>query len=413
MDYNETDIQADNLADVAADRGEDPASMEPLLVAESSRSRTRLADLALELTAASTSLRRSLPEGVVAALAELVRSMNCYYSNLIEGHDTHPIDIERALNDDYSRDPRKRDMQLEARAHIAVQRWIDEGGLSDRATTIAGILETHERFCAALPEDLLWAENQETGERMRVAPGALRRRDVKVGLHVAVSPGALPRFLKRFEAGYARLGKVDALIAAASAHHRLLWLHPFLDGNGRVARLMSYALLRETLDTGGVWSIARGLARDEQAYKSHLAQCDLPRRNDLDGRGALSEEALAEFVTFFLETAIDQVRFMASLVEPERLRGRLLLWAEEEARADALPAKAGAVLEAVLYRGALPRSEVGAVLGAADRQARRVTSALLERGVLTAANARAPLRLAFPATLAARLTPGLFPEKSR
>jgi Fic family protein len=50
--------------------------------------------------------------------------MNCYYSNLIEGHDTHPVDIERALKNDYSQDRRKRDLQLEAKAHIAVQRWI-------------------------------------------------------------------------------------------------------------------------------------------------------------------------------------------------------------------------------------------------------------------------------------------------
>ncbi|MBY0423049.1 MAG: Fic family protein, partial [Parvularculaceae bacterium] len=399
-------MEADILA---ADRGESPSIMEPLLVSEGNPARGPLADLALELTAASTGLRRSLPEGVVSALAALVRSMNCYYSNLIEGHDTHPIDIERALNNDYSRDPKKRDLQLEARAHIEVQQWIDEGGLAGRATTEAGLFEIHRRFCAALPEDLLWVENLETGERVRIVPGALRRRDVKVGLHVAVSPGALPRFMRRFEEGYARLGKVDTVIAAAAAHHRFLWLHPFLDGNGRVARLMSYALLRETLDTGGLWSIARGLARNEPTYKAHLAACDLPRRNDLDGRGALSEEALAAFAAFFLQTSIDQVQFMAGLMQPERLRDRMLLWAEEEVRADALPPRSGQVLEAVLFRGALPRSEVGAVLGATDRQARRVTSALLERGVLVAANTRAPLRLAFPATLAARWMPGLFP----
>jgi Fic family protein len=103
-----------------------------------------------------------------------------------------------------------------------------------------------------------------------------------------VSSGALPRFLKRFEDAYARLGKMETIIASATAHHRLLWMHPCLDGNGRVARLMSYAMLHETLDTGGIWSIARGLARQERQYKAHLAACDLPRRNDLDGRGSRS-----------------------------------------------------------------------------------------------------------------------------
>src|SRR5499433_3698212 len=130
------------------DRGENAFSMEPLLISESAPQRGELTDLALELAAKSAGFRRSLPEGVLTALADLVRAMNCYYSNLIEGHDTHPIDIERALKNDYSRDTRKRDLQLEAKAHIGVQKWIDEGGLAEiRPFTSEGIREIHRRFC--------------------------------------------------------------------------------------------------------------------------------------------------------------------------------------------------------------------------------------------------------------------------
>lgn len=64
------------------------------------------------------------------------------------------------------------------------------------------------------------------------------------------------------------------ILAAASAHHRLLRIHPFLDGNGRVARLMSHAMLLDALDTGGIWSVARGLARSEENYKTRLESCD-------------------------------------------------------------------------------------------------------------------------------------------
>ena len=393
------------------DRGEQVTAMEPLLVGSTSPRRTALADLTVDLTARSTALRKSLPAGVMEALSNLVRSMNCYYSNLIEGHDTHPVDIEKALNEDYSDDPKKRDLQLEAKAHIQVQKWIDGGGLAGRATSADAILEVHQRFCALLPEDLLWVENKETGKRIKVTPGELRAHDVKVGRHIPVSPGALPRFMRRFEEGYARLGKVDSVLAAAMAHHRFLWLHPFLDGNGRVARLMSCAMLLEALDTGGVWSIARGLARNVDAYKVHLAACDLQRRNDLDGRGALSEEELAKFAEFFLNICIDQVNFMDDLVQPERLRDRILIWTEEEIRANRLQPKSGAVLEAVLYRGELPRGDVPGIIGGAERSARRVTSALIERGVLTSVSPRAPLKLAFPAALASRWMPGLFPEK--
>jgi len=110
----------------------------PLLISEDSRHRGALTDLAVDLSGKAAGFRSSLAPGVRAALADLVRSMNCYYSNLIEGHDTHPIDIERALKDDYSTDNKKRDLQLEAKAHIAVQRWIDEGHLKGRTASASG-----------------------------------------------------------------------------------------------------------------------------------------------------------------------------------------------------------------------------------------------------------------------------------
>lgn len=394
------------------DRGEPTAMMEPLIIAEGTRHRARLTDLALDLVARSAAFRASLPEGVRSALAELVRSMNCYYSNLIEGHDTHPVDIERALRNDYSSEPRKRDLQLEARAHIEVQRWIDGGALAGRAARQEGIRDIHRRFYDHLPEELSWAEDPDTHERAKVAPGELRDRDVKVGDHVAVSPGAVPRFLDRLEEAYSRTGRTDAVVGVAAAHHRLLWVHPFLDGNGRVARLMSHAMLRDALDTGGTWSVARGLARNVAPYKAHLARCDLPRRNDLDGRGALSEEELAEFTAFFLSTCIDQVTFMEGLVEPVRLRARIALWVAEEQALGHLPAKAGDVLATILYRGELPRGEVPGIVGASERHARRTVAALVATGAVTSAGSRSPLRIAFPATLAARFMPGLFPERA-
>jgi Fic family protein len=395
----------------APDRHENTSMMEPLLIGETSRHRGPLTDLALALAQRSAGFRRSLPPTLVSSLATLVRAMNCYYSNLIEGHDTHPIEIERALRSNYSKDPHKRDLQIEAKAHIDVQRWIDEGGLRDiRPFSAEGIREIHRRFCALLPEDLLQVKDPVTREHLRVVPGEFRIQDVQVGRHIAVSPSALPRFLARFEHVYGNIGKTESVLAVAAAHHRLLWVHPFLDGNGRVARLMSHATLLGTLDTGAIWSVARGLARNVECYKELLSNCDLPPRNDLDGRGSLSEEALAEFTRFFLSVSIDQVEFMETLVQPDRLRTRILLWAEEEVRLGVLPPKSGNILEAILYRGELPRGDADAVVGTGARQARRIVSALLARGVLESETPRSPLRLTFPATLAHRWMPGLFPE---
>lgn len=408
------DIQADMEKDIleVIDRGEAVSLIEPLLIPGGSKHLAPLNDLALELATHSARFRGSLPKYIERSLADLVRSMNCYYSNLIEGHDTHPVDIERALKNDYSSNNEQRNLQLEAKAHITVQQWIDEGGLKDRAASTEGLCEVHRRFCELLPEELLWVEEPETGERMQVVPGELRKRDVMVGEHIAISPGALPRFLKRFEGAYCGLGKTETIFSAAAAHHRLLWIHPFLDGNGRVARLMSYAMLLDALDTGGIWSIARGLARNEAAYKRQLAACDLSRRNDLDGRGNLSEETLAGFTRFFLETCIDQVRFMQALVAPQTLRARILSWADQEIRSKALPAQSAKVLERILYQGELARDEISQMFDVTPRQARRYIEPLSEAGVLVSETTRAPYHLAFPAKLASQWMPGLFPEKT-
>ncbi len=161
-----TDIQADSRG---PDRGESEALMESLLIGEGSRHRGELTDLAVELAARSSGFRHGLPDGVLTALADLVRAMDCYYSNLIEGHVTHPVDIERALNNDYSPDVGTRTLQLEARAHVAVQQWIDAGGLRGRATTTDAILSV-----AAAHHRLLWTHRSATATA--VSRGSSRTR---------------------------------------------------------------------------------------------------------------------------------------------------------------------------------------------------------------------------------------------
>ncbi len=399
------------MPDILPDtQGEHVSAMEPLRIGEGSRFRPRLTEMAFELGQRAASFRSSLPPALLDSLATLVRGMNCYYSNLIEGHNTHPVDIERALKNDYSQDPVKRNLQLEAAAHIAVQEWIDSGGLSTAgaATQPAALREVHRRFLEKLPPELRWVEDPETGRRVEVVPGAFREDLVQVGRHI---PQAIPRFLERFHEAYRVMSKTETLLASAAIHHRLLWIHPFADGNGRVARLVSHAILLETLQTGGIWSIARGFARNVQQYKVHLANCDMPRRNDLDGRGSLSEEALAEFTGFFLTVCIDQVAFMESLVAPGELATRIQVWAEEEIRKGQLPPRSGALLEWILLRGQLPRGEVSRITGTGERQGSRIISELVKRDILKSHGPRDPLVLNFPARLAHRWLPGLFPPQ--
>jgi len=349
---------------------------------------------------------------MVEALCDLVRSMNCYYSNLIEGHNTLPIEIEQALTEDYSDNIERRNLQYEAKAHIATQRWIDEGALVGRSGTVRAVLETHRRFESALPPEMLWVSNPTMKQRELVIPGETRAFDVRVGRHVPVSPGAVQRFMTRWEEAYAKLGKFETVVQVAAAHHRLVWIHPFADGNGRVFRLISYAMLLEALNSGGIWSIARGLARRENEYKGHLAACDTSRRNDLDGRGNLSEESLSEFTEYLLKICLDQVRFMTHLMQPNALRKRIIDWAKEEERTGSILPHSTRVLAHILSHRELERKDVAEVVGFDERKGRRVTALLHKRGIITAPTHRAPFRiaLALPAAVAPSFMPGLYPK---
>jgi Fic family protein len=403
------------------DDGEPVASMEPLLPSATGANRRRLEDLAVDLTAKAHALAGQLHANVRAEIGALVRSMNCYYSNLIEGHNTHPVDIERALRADYSANPAQRALQLEARAHIEVQTLLDGGGPASAPDGFDGpaassvfIQALHREFCRRLPDDLLWVENPDTGERMRVGPGELRSRHVKIGRHVPVSPGAVPRFLARIEAAYRgpELGRIDRVVAVPAAHHRLLWIHPFLDGNGRVARLVSHTMLRETGVGTSLWSVSRGLARNTTDYKRSLMAADAPRRDDVDGRGALSEAALTEFCEFFLRVCVDQVEFMAGVLEPATLLGRIEAWLGEEIRAGRLHPRSPALVREAFQMGGVERGRVPAITGLGERQARNVLAQLIERRVLASASHRAPVRLLFPEALTERWLPNLYPGLS-
>lgn len=240
-------------------------------------------------------------------------------------------------------------------------------------------------------------------------PGKIRRVPVEVGRPVPVSAGAVERHLVRWEEVYASLGQFETVLNTAAAHHRLVWIHPYLDGNGRVARLISYAMLRKALDTCGLWSVARGLARNVKAYKNHLVACDLQRRNDFDGRGNLSEEALEAFTDFFLDLCLDQIDFMERLMRPQDLRARIMAWADDEIRFDRLHEKAKLLLAHILFDGRLDRGDMPRILDAKERQARRIVEPLVKIGLFRSMSPKAPYVLGFPAELAGRLMPGLYP----
>ena len=384
-------------------------SMEPMLPRNA---QAGLTDLAMELVGKASELAGQIQHTVRESIGDLVRSMNCYYSNLIEGHNTHPRDIDAALEDKYSPDPKRRVLQREARAHIEVQRLIDNGdNLQELPISTAYFQWIHREFCQRLPDELLWVETPDTGAKVRVVPGKIRDGGVAVGRHMAPPAADLPRFLNHFQNAYTRnwLSKTQTIIAVGAAHHRFLWIHPFYDGNGRVARLLSHSMLLRSGVGSSLWSISRGLARNVTEYKNRLAGADAPRQGDYDGRGERSAAQLEKFCAFFLRTCIDQVGFMHSLLQPSELLRRMKLYTDDEVAAGRLPARSMSLLREALLMGEFARGQAPEITGYQERRGRQILTTLLKKGLLVSKGPRAPVRLGFPLDVVERWFPRLYP----
>jgi Fic family protein len=314
------------------------------------------------------------------------------------------------LAGDYSAEPEKRNLQLEARAHIDVQQKIDAGKAPQPSTSVDFIRWVHKEFCEQLPAELLVVTDPKTGRAETVTPGALRDVMVKVGHHIAPAPADLGALLERFAIAYGneKLSRIQRIIGVAASHHRLLWIHPFSDGNGRVARLFSHAFLKELGIGSSLWSVSRGLARAVDQYKAALQSADEPRRGDLDGRGNLTQSGLVAFCTFFLSRCIDQVVFMESLFEPADLQRRVEIWCEEETRAGRLPKGSWALLREAVLAGEFTRGKAPDLTGYQERQARTVLNTLIEKGFLVSPTSRSAVRLGFPLAVVDRWFPRLY-----
>lgn len=392
---------------------ETPARIEPCGIEEMIPE--ALTDRVLEIRETASALEHGLHPDSAAELRNMTRIMNAYYSNLIEGHNTRPRDIEAALEGRMA-DVEDRPLAEEAAAHVRVQDWIDEqaaGGALPQPTSIDFIREVHRRFYENMPAEFRVCEHE--GEAVPIRPGRFRQdgEEVAVGRHIPPQASAVPHFMAYYEQRYRALtrGRTGQILSIPAAHHRLNYIHPFLDGNGRVSRLVSHAMCHVAGIGGqGLWSISRGLARglvERGEYKSWMDKADSPRQGDLDGRGNLSRAALEEFTGWFLTVMLDQVRFSRSMLDLDTLRERYLALA-----GDLYPdnARLQKLLDHVLRFGKLARGDAPMVLGVKERAARNDLSMAIKAGFLKSATPKAPVRIAFPLDYRERLFPNLFSD---
>lgn len=391
-----------------------PHLFEPLLPSEHVLG--PLLERAGDLLAAAGALASSMSSN--QDLRGLLRAMNSYYTNRIEGEHTRPIEIERALERDFSSSVDIARKQRLAIAHIRTEAVCEQSIDAARAApdfspqqlySVDALLWLHRELFAEIsaPEDLRLIDGSQ------MVPGELRTRQVPVGRHEPPPPAALLSFLARWAQVYgtARRGELS-VVAAAAAHHRLAWIHPFVDGNGRVARLHTHLLLHAMGLTKGLWSPLRGFARTENQYRSLLQEADNHRQGDLDGRGNLSQRALVNWIDYTIDTWIDQVQFMTQQLDvhgfEERLKAALTYDQE---------AKTGVRLEALrplhyLFASGkeLARADFKTMTTLKDRLATELTSSLLKSGYLATDSPYGSVRFAVPRHALRFLFPKLWPE---
>lgn len=379
---------------------------EPTLLSD--RQLEDLQPLAQSIVLSSIKLTSAAHETTRATLRELVRQMNSFYSNRIEGQSTHPRNIERALQNDFSQKPDEARLQRIAIAHIEAEIELERMLGDSSALTSEFLINAHR----ALYERLLPGDRfSDDGEV--IVPGEIRTRDVQVGRHIPPTAASLPAFLSRLDQVYGAARSWDrSLIAAACAHHRVAWVHPFLDGNGRATRLQSHCALWKLSE--GLWSPSRGFARSTEAYYAALHNADSPRRGDLDGRGNLSAAGLLEWVKYFLQVCDDQVSYMSRMLALDGIKQRveaLIIFRSTQDKA--IRREAILPLIHVFGLGPVTRGDFAQMTGLGERNARTLLSKLLSDKLLVSDSAYGPVRFGLPLDSLGMLFPNLYPEANQ
>lgn len=398
--------------------------MEPILPMDSEL--IPLLEQASDLRTACTVLLSHVGLESRIALAKILRAMNSYYTNKIEGQHTYPADLESALHSHFSADSDIKKRQVLALAHMEVERELEAIAKHNNWESLfseSWICQIHERLYSKLDRDSLIILDRAGKARGIMTPGGLRTSNVKVGDHDAPAHGDVHPLLTHFHDRYGKTQYRDTtkIVLAASSLHRLSWIHPFPDGNGRVSRLHNHILLGQMGLTEGLWSPMRGLARRQQQYYGALHQADLPKRNATDGRGALSSKGLTDFIQFWLDTCLDQVQFMGTLLSLQQMEVRYtslsLQFLHDYGKGPVLhhrsklrPELLGRALHSLFKAGRMDRGSFKAMLDTSDRTATRVLSKLQEQRLVIAHSRSGPLEPGFPLHSFRFLFPGLWPE---
>ena len=382
---------------------------------------TELLSMTEELCIKSATLAGSHAPQVLYGIKELLRKVNSYYSNQIESEGTHPIDIDKATRQEFSSNSKEKQLQQLSLVHIEVQKYVEgyfNGGQTPYSRDF--ILDVHrELYSHPDMAHFLQIEDKENHKIIKMIPGKLRESNVRVGQHIAPEYTELSHFFNKYELLYKipnHATQAKKVIYALASHHRLMWIHPFLDGNGRTARLVLDGIFScISLEGYGLWNISRGLSRRAEDYKRYLALADMVRQGDLDGRGALSTKAFISYIKFMVEVALDQVNFMNQNLKMNSLHERIERYVRlsKEGFFDTkpLPKYSELLFKELLMVGEIPRGKVMDIIHTKDRTATTLIKELIQMDFLESDTPKSAIRLKFNAHFASYIFPELIPQK--
>ena len=341
-----------------------------------------------ELTNLSVKLREkcALLSSIVHPLTrksieDIIRIANAYYSCKNEGHEVSPLEIEKALQGNYSRRKPLRLIQHEAVAYIETENEMKEKISGEPGLNICSlefISWIHRILFEKLPGEFRKVRNR-AGRIIYVIPGELREEDLTETGSPFPKAKRLRKLLFRFEKDFnpEQYNLVDKLLAAAEAYRQFFRIHPFLAGNRMVLRLFIRAYIKAS-QLNGI-----------NLFSFNRAECN----NGLNNEKLNSDEDLSNFTGFFLKTLLDETEFMIKTLNHDNLIENLNSYTGKLIKSGELREESRLILKSVFLSGELKRGEALVMTGRPERTARRILGELIEKKLLVSGTPKGPVRV--------------------
>ncbi len=239
---------------------------------------------------------------VLANLRETARLFSTHYSTMIEGNRLTQEQVAQVIGGDRQFPGRERDQDEVKGYHAA----LDE---------VESLAKRRERVSEATVKRLHALVMGGGKTRVKSTPyrdGQNVIRDARSRAIIYMPPKAedVPRLMEQLIVWINQKDELPAPVKAGIAHYQYATIHPYYDGNGRTARLLTTLILHlGTYDLKGIYALEEYYARDLKAYYNALTIG--PSHNYYIGRG---EADITKWIAYFIEgmaTSFEKVRDQA------------------------------------------------------------------------------------------------------